>query len=178
MAALLRVWTTRHTIRVAAPPKRVFQLIAHVDRWPRLFDTLVAVEHIGFNGTSERIRFWKKADGALRSWISARELNPKRLQVRFRQEDYPQPLVSMGGLWLVVPKGSGSVIALDHYYRVTGDDAVAARHFEEKLDAISTSMLQSLRHNAERGGQEDDLWLSFANRVNDSNDAAEGVYPL
>lgn len=175
--AELRIWTARHTIRVAAPPTRIFQLIAHVDRWPQLYDSLVAVEHIGFDGTSERIRFWKKVDGELRGWTSARELNPKRLQVRFRQEDCPQPLASMGGLWLVVPKGRGSVIALDHYYRVVDDNPVAAELLDKDIAANSTSMLEALRDSAEFGDGMDDLWLSFPDKVN-VDDNAEGVSSL
>lgn len=145
----LRIWTTRHTTRVAAPPKRVFELIAHVDRWPRLFDSLVAVERLGFHGTSERIRFWKKLDGELAGWTSVRELDPKRLRARFRQVEFPPSLASMGGLWLVVPKGDGAVIALDHYYRVTDDDPVAARRVEAEVSANSTAMLDALRRAAE-----------------------------
>jgi len=161
----LRIWTARHTVRVAAPPKRVFQLVAHIDRWPQLFDSLVAVERLGYDGASERVRFWKKVDGELCSWSSARELNPKRLRVRFRQVDFPKPLASMGGLWLVVPKGNDSVIALDHYYRVHGDNPVAASRVERDLAVNSTAMLESLRQTAEFDGGMADLLESYSDRV-------------
>lgn len=145
----LRIWTARQTIKVAAPPARVYQLLAHVDRWPTLFDSLVAVEHLGYEETSERVRFWKRTDSGLHCWTSVRELNPKRLQVRFRQIDFPAPLASLGGLWLVVPKGPNSVIALDHYYRVQGDDPVAAAQVERDINTNSAVMLSALRHTAE-----------------------------
>lgn len=146
----LRIWTARHTIKVAAPPVRVYQLLAHVDRWPQLFDSVVAVEHLGYEETSERVRFWKRTDsGQLHSWTSVRELNPKRLQVRFRQIDFPPPFASLGGLWLVLPRGNNSIIALDHYYRVRGDEPAAVAEAEQDIYANSVAMLNSLRHAAE-----------------------------
>ncbi|MCT2587979.1 aromatase/cyclase [Actinophytocola gossypii] len=155
--AELKIWTARHTTKVAAPPKRVYQLIANVDRWPRLFESVLAVEHIGYDGNSQRVRFWGTFGERRGSWVSARELNPKRLRVRFRQEHAAAPLASMGGIWLIVPKGSGSMVALDHYYRVVDDNPAAARHIEHTIARSSTSMLESLRTTAET--DEDDRWL-------------------
>lgn len=147
----LRIWTARHTIRVAAPPKRVFELIANIDRWPALFEPVASVEHLGFDGVCERVRLWKRFDGDTRGWTSLRELNPKRLQVRFRQLDVPAPLASLGGLWLVVQKGLGSTIALDHYYRVTDDSPATAARVERDIAAESMSMLATLQQTAEIG---------------------------
>ena len=161
----LRIWTVRHTIRVAALPKRVFELVANIERWPALFDSLESVEHVGFDGVCERVRFRKRVDGVTHSWISVRELNPKRLQVRFRQVDVPSPLASMGGLWLVVPKGIGSVIALDHYYRVADDLSVTAARVEREIAARSTSMLTALRRTAEFDGGVAELIESYSDRI-------------
>jgi len=147
--AELRIRTARHTIRVAAPPARVYQVLANVDLWPDLFDGLVAVEHLGIAGTSERIRFWRRVDGVLRGWTSVRELTPKRFQVRFRREDPAAPLASLGGLWLVAPKRNDSVVVLDHYYRVLGDDAEAAAAVAAEIAESSTATLAALRQAVE-----------------------------
>lgn len=168
--AELRIRTARHTIRVAAPPKRVYQLIANVDRWPRLFDPVLSVEHIGFDGTGERVRFWARTDGRLRSWVSSREVNPKRLQVRFRRERTDGPLASLGGLWLVLNKGDGSLVALDHYYRVAGDDPAQAQRIERTITATSTAMLAAVREAAEL----DEVWHPISDQVH-VDDNAEGV---
>jgi aromatase len=168
----LRIWTARHTIRVAAPPKRVFQLVANIDRWPELFDSTVAVEHLGFEGANERVRFWEKVDGELVNWTSVREHDPKRMRVRFRKVDFRPPLASMGGLWLVVPKGQGSVIGLDHYYRVLGDDARAAAMVEQELEASITDKLESLRRAAEFDGGITNLIDSYPDVVNAEGDTA------
>jgi len=172
--AELRIRTARHTIRVAAPPQRVYQVLANVDPWPDLFDALVAVEHLGIAGACERIRFWRRDDGVLRGWTSARELNPKRLQVRFRREDPTAPLASLGGLWLVAPKRNDSIVVLDHYYRVLGDDDAAATALAEKIATGSTATLTALRQAVEF----DHLatqWTSTSD-LNEA-DPAKGVSP-
>lgn len=163
----LRIWTVRHTERVAAPPKRVYQLIADVDHWPELFDSVLAIEHLGYDDTGERVRFWGTVGGRRGSWVSSRETNPKRLQLRFRQEHSVYPLASLGGLWLVLPKGESSLVALDHYYRVSGDDPIVARGVEERIRTTSTAMLAAIRRAAEDGI--DGAWRSVP------NDNVEGV---
>jgi hypothetical protein len=158
----LRIWTARHTIRVAAPPKRVFELVANVDRWPALMDSLASVEHLGFDGTCERVRFVRCGDGVARDLTMVRELNPKRMQVRFRQVEVAPPLASMGGFWLVVPKGLGSMVALDHYYRVQDDNPAAVARVEDELAAESRSMLTALRDAMEFDDSVADLIGSYS----------------
>lgn len=155
----LRIRTTRHTIRVAAPPQRLYQMIANVDHWPHVFDSVLAVEHIGWSGTGERVRFWGTFGDRRDSWVSSREVNPKRMQLRFRQEGAAHPLASLGGLWIVVPKGVGAVVALDHYYTVVDDDPVEAKRLDETIDQTGIDMLDALRRAAEIDGV-GDLWLA------------------
>jgi aromatase len=149
--AQLRIRTARHTIRVAAPAPRIYQLIADVDHWPRMFDSVDAVDHIGWDGTGQRVRFWGTFGDRPGTWVSSRELNPKRLQLRYRQEQSVEPFASLGGLWLVIPKGAGAVVALDHYYTVVGDDSAAARHADDMIDRRSVGLLDAVRRTAESG---------------------------
>jgi uncharacterized protein YndB with AHSA1/START domain len=160
----LRVWTARHTIKVAAPPKRVYQLVTNVDQWPRLFDSVLAVEHLGYHGTNERVRFWGTFGEHRGSWVSAREVNPKRMQVRFRDERSNPPLASLGGLWLVVPKGSGSQVVLDHYYRVVDNNVAEAQGLEQTIARSGNAMLAALREAAE-AGDTDDMWFPLPDPV-------------
>ena len=153
----LRIWTARHTVRVAAPPKRAFELVANVDRWPGLVGTLDTVEHLGFDGVCERVRFVKQG-GEL---TMVRELNPKRMQVRFRQVDCVAPVASMGGIWLVLPKGLGVMVAIDHYYRVLDNSPVTAARVEVEIAEESTKMLTALRETLEF----DDIVASYSDRV-------------
>ncbi|MFL6124113.1 SRPBCC family protein [Actinophytocola sp.] len=149
----LRIWTARHTTRVAAPPKRVFEVVANVDRWPALLAPLLAVEHLGFDGVCERVRFAQQVDGVTTTDLTmVRELNPKRMQVRFRQVDVRPPVATMGGIWVVVPKGRGALVALDHYYRVVDNDPVTAAAVERTIAAGSMSMLEALRQTVDSDG--------------------------
>lgn len=173
--AELRIRTARHTIRVAAPPRRVYQLIADVDRWPLIFDPTVTVEHLGLDAASERVRMWELVDNEVHNCVSRRALNPHRLQIRFRQEHTSHPIATMGGLWLVVPKGSGSLVVLDHYYRVVDDNPVDVRWLANAVDRNSTTMLAALREAAELGGELDQLWLSCEDGV-DIDGNARDVY--
>lgn len=148
----LRIRTARHTIKVAAPPQRVYQLIANVDHWPQMFDSVDAVDHIGWDGTGQRVRFWGTFGDRPGTWVSSRELNTKRLQLRYRQEQSVPPFASLGGLWLVIPKGTGAVVALDHYYTVVDDDPAAARHADDMIDRRSVGLLEAVRRTAEGSG--------------------------
>lgn len=159
-----RIWTARHTVRVATSPRRIYQLIANVDNYPKLFDGVLAVEHLGYDGTNERVRFWGTLGEYRGSWVSLREVNPKRMRVRFRQESSSAPLASLGGLWMVVPKGSGSEVVLDHYYRVVDDNVLAAQRIERTIGRSATSMLESL-HAAVEAGDAFGMWYPLSDSV-------------
>ena len=149
--AQLRIRTARHTSRVAAPPQRVFQLIANVDHWPDMFDTVDSVDHLGWDGTGQRVRFRGTFGDRRGTWVSSRELNTRRLQLRYRQEESVHPFASLGGLWLVIPKGAGALMVLDHYYTVVDDDPAAARHADDMIDRRSVGLLTAVRRTAESG---------------------------
>jgi aromatase len=116
------------------------------------------VEHVGWSGGADRIRFRGTFGDRRGSWVSVRELNPKRLRLRFRRERAAYPFASLGGLWRVAPKGTGASVALDHYFTVVDDDPVAARRLDDTIDRRSTGMLDELRRAAENG--EDDRWFA------------------
>lgn len=145
----MKIWTARQTVKVAAPPKRVYELVADIGHWPAVFASIAAVDRLGVDGTCERVRVVERDGNA---WTSVREANAKRLQVRFRRLDPLAPYASVGGLWLVVPRAAGAVVALDHYYRVVDDSPVTAARMARELAASGTRMLDTLRRTAEFGG--------------------------
>lgn len=150
--AELRIWTTRQTVKVAAPPTRVFELLADIEGWPSVFDSVAAVERLGFDRGGERFRIVESTGN---TWVSVRETNAKRLQVRYRRTDPPAPLESMAGLWRVETKVTGVVVALDHYFRVADDSPETAAVAARRIAAIGTEMLGSLRRAADSGGAAD-----------------------
>ncbi|GAB1509037.1 SRPBCC family protein [Actinophytocola sp. KF-1] len=146
--AELRIWTTRQRVKVAALPKRVYELVADIEGWPSVFDSVAAVEPLGIDRACERFRIVERSGN---SWISVREANQKRLQVRYRRLDPPAPLRSMAGLWRVETKAVGVVVALDHYYSVADDSAETAAEAARQITAVGSAMLESLRRTAEYG---------------------------
>lgn len=142
----LKIWTTRQTIKVAAPPKRVYALLAGIEGWPSLFDSIAAVEQLGPNRDTARFRIVETTGN---TWISTREANPKKLTVRYRRTNPPPPLESMAGLWRVETKVTGVVVALDHYFRVFDDSAETAAAAAEQIAARGTAMLTSLQRVAD-----------------------------
>ena len=171
--AELRIRTARHSVRVAAPPRQVYQLIADTARWPQIFEPTVHVEHLGGSGNTERVRLWQLIDNEVRAGDAVRELNPRRMQVRFRREKALHPAHSMGGLWMVVPKRSGCVVALDHYYRVVDDDPADTGWLEAVVAQTSAALLSSVREAAERGPALDRLFLTCADSVDIDGDPAD-----
>ncbi|HSV65413.1 MAG TPA: aromatase/cyclase [Mycobacteriales bacterium] len=177
-----RLRRTRHIETVAAPPRRVYDLIADVTRWPQIFGPTVSVQRLdppGAGGAAaERLRIWALANGEVRDWTSRRELDPAGMRIRFRQEVAAHPVAAMGGHWQVVPRPhGGALVVLDHDYRAVDDDEAAARWIEQAIDRNSESELAALRDTAEMDGGRDEIWLSFADTVG-VDGAAEDVYEL
>jgi aromatase len=141
----LRIFTARTTVRVAAPPKRVFELFADVDRWPALFGPFVGVERLGFEGANERVRFQQRSAHGTRAWTVVHAIDPVRLRVRFRYVDPPGALTMLGGLCRVMPKSGDAVVAFDHYFRVAGNDTVTASRVERAIVVNSTRLLTTLQ---------------------------------
>jgi aromatase len=114
------------------------------------------------------VRFWGAFGDRRGSWVSSREVNPKRLQLRFRQERAAYPLASLGGLWRVVAKGTGSQVTLDHHFTVVDDNPVEAARLAETIAASSVAMLAAVARAAERGtvGERvDDMLLAVSDGI-------------
>jgi aromatase len=174
--AELRIRTARHTLRVAAPPRRVYQHIADVSRWPQIFEPTVHVEHLGTSGAIERVRQWELIGNEVRARESHRELNPRRLQVRFRLDATARPAASMGGLWMVVPKPTGSLIVLDHHFRVVDDDPAGIERLEDVVSRTGAARIAALGAVAELGPDFDTCRLSISDTVDIAGADPRDVY--
>lgn len=168
-----RIRTARHTIRVAAHPRHVYRLIADVSRWPQIFEPTITVEHLGHGAAGERVRLWELIGGEVHNVVTHRVPNPRRLQLRFRHEGTPHPVASMGGLWLVLPKGNGCLVVLDHHYRVTGDDPADVAWLADAVEHNGSAVLTGLKETAELAGDLDRLWLSCVDEVDVDGDARD-----
>jgi len=146
---------TSHSTSVRAPPDTAYGIIADVTSWPVHFPPTVHAVRLSGDDRSERIRIWAMANGALRSWVSERRLDPDARTVRFRQAEPNPPVAEMSGSWRI---GDGGTVELTHDYAAVDDDQDALALIDRAVEDNSTAELAALRRAVE---EEPDLMLSF-----------------
>lgn len=165
-----------HTVMVAAPAREVFELIADVGNWPRIFPPTVHVDYVEREESEERIRIWATAIGEPKGWTSRRYLDRDRLRIRFRQEVSQPPVAAMGGEWVIEAlPGNETMVRLRHDFRAVGDDPVNVAWIQQAIDRNSDAELLALKIAAEQRGECADLVLSFDDAVRVAG-AAKDVY--
>jgi aromatase len=163
--------TTReveHEITIGAPAAAVYQLLADVTNWPRIFPPTIHVDRVEADGNEERIRIWATANGEAKDWTSRRTLDAEALRITFRQAIPAPPVAAMGGTWIVEPLGeSESRVRLLHDYRAIGDDPHDLLWIEQAVDRNSTAELAALKVNVEfaHAAETDELTFSFTDTV-------------
>ncbi|MFJ5886056.1 aromatase/cyclase [Kitasatospora cineracea] len=163
--------TTReveHEITIGAPAAAVYQLLADVTNWPRIFPPTIHVDRVEAEGDEERIRIWATANGQPKDWTSRRTLDPEALRITFRQEIPAPPVAAMGGTWILEPLDAGTTrVRLLHDYRAIGDDPHDLLWIERAVDKNSTSELQALKENVElvHAADREELTFSFVDTV-------------
>lgn len=134
----------RHTADLAAPAADAYELIADVRRWPLLFTPCLHAEILESAPGTERVRLWAQTGAEVRSWASARTLDPAGARVAFRQEDSAPPLASMGGEWRFEADGAGTRLVLDHDWTLATPDAQSLRWVTEALDRNSSAEIDAV----------------------------------
>lgn len=163
--------TTReveHEITIGAPAAAVYQLLADVTNWPRIFPPTIHVDRIEAEGNEEKIRIWATANGQPKEWTSRRTLDPEGLKITFRQEVPAKPVQHMGGTWIIEPIGeSESRVRLLHDYSAINDDPHDLLWIERAVDKNSTSELAALKENVEaaHAAEQEELTFSFVDTV-------------
>ncbi|MFI6079976.1 aromatase/cyclase [Streptomyces sp. NPDC051217] len=165
-----------HEITVSAPAATVYQLIADVENWPRIFPPTIHVDHVEQGAAHERIRIWATANGEPKNWTSRRTLDPDTLRITFRQEISTPPVATMGGTWIIEPvTATESRIRLLHDYTAIDDNPTDLAWIDEAVDRNSRSELAALKTNVEAAHQADELTFSFEDTVH-INGSAKDVY--
>ncbi|WP_019819626.1 aromatase/cyclase [Saccharomonospora saliphila] len=165
-----------HDVRVAAPARAVYDLIADVGAWPRLFPPTVHIEHLERGQNSERIQIWATANDSAKTWTSRRTLDPDGMRVDFRQEVSADPVGAMGGAWVVEATGTAECrVRLLHDYRAVDDDPEKLEWIDRAVDRNSRAELAALRTNAELAANGSELLLTFDDTV-EIDGSAEDVY--
>ncbi|WP_017973234.1 aromatase/cyclase [Actinopolyspora halophila] len=155
-----------HEITIDAPAEEIYQLLADVENWPRIFPPSVYVDHVERGETEERIRIWATANGEAKSWVSRRVLDPEGLRISFRQETPASPVAEMGGTWIIEQlEPRTSRVRLLHDYRAIDDDPDSTDWIDRAVDRNSRSELASLKNNVELVTGSRDLTLSFTDSL-------------
>ncbi|WP_328980570.1 aromatase/cyclase [Streptomyces canus] len=142
-----------HATEIAAPADEVYRIIADVTLWPLHFPPTVHAERRAESGVAESIRLWATANGELRTWVSARRLDPVARRIEFEQTQPRHPVATMGGTWRIEQHPDGTCTALlDHHYRAVDDTPADLERIARAVDTNSTAELASLKRVAEWAG--------------------------
>ncbi|WP_411107570.1 aromatase/cyclase [Streptomyces sp. cmx-4-9] len=171
--------TTReveHEITIGAPAAAVYQLLADVTNWPRIFPPTIHVDQVEAEGNEEKIRIWATANGQPKNWTSRRTLDPEGLRITFRQEVPAEPVKHMGGTWIIEELGADeSRVRLLHDYSAINDDPHDLLWIERAVDKNSTSELAALKTNVElaHAAETEELTFSFVDTVQIAGNAKD-----
>jgi ribosome-associated toxin RatA of RatAB toxin-antitoxin module/3-phenylpropionate/cinnamic acid dioxygenase small subunit len=164
---------TEHQVKVSAPAGTVYDLIADVLAWPRVFPPTVHAEYVDRGREEERIRLWATANGELKTWVSRRVLDRAGLRVGFRQEVSQPPVAAMGGEWVVEPVDEGTcLVRLLHDFRAVDDDEENTRWITSAVDRNSGAELDALKAAAETGSDPESAF-SFEDETKVAGAAAD-----
>jgi aromatase len=157
---------TRHAVSVAAPPDRVYQLVADTSGWPHTFSPTVHVRRLDGDDRAELLQIWAFVGEEVRTWTSRRQLDPRSRRVRFRQEVTSPPVTALGGEWQIDSDAAGGTeVVFHHDFSVRDDDPSYIAWVNEAIERNTTAELDALRAAAELGAVRDDLLLSFTDAV-------------
>jgi len=165
-----------HEISISAPATAVYQLIADVSNWPRIYPPTIHVDQLEAGDRDERIRIWATANGELKNWTSYRTLDPDRLRITFRQETSSPPVAVMTGTWVIEQvSAQESTVRLLHAFRAVADDPADLAWIEQAVDHNSRSELAGLKTNVELIEAAREATFSFADSVQ-IDGSAKDVY--
>ncbi|MEU6219576.1 aromatase/cyclase, partial [Streptomyces sp. NPDC047022] len=155
-----------HETEVKAPADTVHRLLAEVDNWPRVFGSVIAVEHEEAPEGEQRLRIRYVEGDVPRSRPLRRIVEPAALRINFQELVTEPPLAGLGGAWVVEPLGEeSSRVRLLHEYRVVGDDPGALDRIGEWVDASSRRELAALKENVEFAHAAAERTFSFEDTV-------------
>jgi aromatase len=167
---------TEHEIIIDAPADAVYDFVADVRQWPRVFPPTVHVERHEQGPDQERIQIWATANGEAKTWTSRRVLDPGRRRIEFRQEVSQAPVGAMGGAWSIEPVSRRRCrVRLSHDYRAVDHDPDKLAWIDRAVDRNSEAELQALKANVALATRRADLVLSFEDRVH-VDGSAKDVY--
>jgi aromatase len=162
---------TEHQIKVAAPAMAVYDLVADIGAWPRVFPTFVHLEHLGTAGAQERVGMWTTSNDEVYHWVTLRTTHPDELRIDYRPEVAPPPMTQLHRTLLVEQLSEqDSLVRLLHTCRLADDDHAVKDSIRRMTDEIGNAELAALKAAAERA---EELVMVFEDTVRIKGSARE-----
>ncbi|NHD19339.1 MULTISPECIES: SRPBCC family protein [unclassified Actinopolyspora] len=155
---------------VAAPAQTVFDLIADLGNWPRVFPSFVHLEPVGTVEDRERIHVWTVSGEAIDFWGIRRTVHSDELRIEMSPENPQPPLTEMLRILEVRPLSSDrSEVVLRHDYRT--DPSGAEENVAGAIDQVAEGELDALAAAAELEHARPDLVVVVEDTVSTTGGA-------
>ncbi|MFF1560760.1 SRPBCC family protein [Streptomyces sp. NPDC058279] len=167
-----------HEVKVSAPAREIYRLLADLDNWPWVFGPFVHAEVIGTDGVFERVGMWTTSGESVEHWVALRRLDAGALRIDFRPEEPSSPLASMERSWVVEPLSEGeSLVRLLHSYTLVDDSAAARAATTGVIDSIADGETAAVKSAAELLTEAADLRVVVTDTVHVAG-TAEAVFEV
>jgi ribosome-associated toxin RatA of RatAB toxin-antitoxin module len=144
---------TENTATISAPGDVVFDLAAHIERWPRILPHYRYVRVLSASGPFERVvHMGASRDGIPVRWTSVQELDPEGGEIRYRHVEGVTR--GMRVLWRIVESQGVTRVSIHHdlepqrwWLTVPVAEYVVGRLF---VEYIAGKTLAGIKRQAER----------------------------
>ena len=123
---------TEHAITIDAPLDEVYDVLADVEGYARLFPPTQSVEILEQGDGYQIARLVVDVSGEIQSWVTRRDLDADRKVIAYRQLETAALVGHMGGEWRAYEldeRRTQLVLTHDFVARDAGDDGKVAGRF-------------------------------------------------
>ena len=142
---------TEHAITIDAPLDEVYDVLADVEGYARLFPPTQAVEILEQGPGYQIARLVVDVAGEIQSWVTRRDLDPERKVIAYRQLETAALVGHMGGEWRAYAldeRRTQLVLTHDFVARDPENDGkVAGRFTPEEADGLLRAAVERNSHD-------------------------------
>lgn len=150
---------TEHTVTVEAAADLVYEVLADVEGYAKLFPPTESATILEESDTHQIARLVVDVSGQIQSWVTRRDLDRERRIIAYRQLDNAPMIEYMGGEWRALPLGDKRTqLVITHEFAARPTEAVpspekATELLRAAVDRNSHADLDAVRNEAERRAQ-------------------------
>jgi ribosome-associated toxin RatA of RatAB toxin-antitoxin module len=149
---------TEHTVTVQASADVVYDVLADVEGYAKLFPPTESVTMVEESGTHQIARLVVDVSGQRQAWVSRRDLDPQRRVIAYRQLENAPMVAYMGGEWRALPLGENQTqLVITHDFAARSTSAIpsldqATELLRAAVERNSHADLAAVRQEAEQRG--------------------------